>query len=313
MTPTCSKEHCYAPSDPCLMGEDNPTTCQFFHQGTIASADEHKMSTSPLPWGGNVFGVADLSYLASLNRPRVIGVIGPHNAGKTTLLAALYLLIFRGYGSESLRIARSLTFGGWEAIASNFRFGGKSLPTFPAHTTMREARTPGLLHLGFRSDVDTPNDLVITDAPGEWFRRWSVEEAASDAQGARWIAEKADAFLLVIDSAALNGPDHGQTLNSYNQILERLRKHRHQRPLRVVWTKSDVHIPVEISTRLADRIELLFPSSPVSHVSVKKLGEDTELQATYLGLIEWMLNPNISNPCIAPKTRTINDPFLSYR
>jgi Double-GTPase 2 len=295
------------------MGEDNPTTCQFFHQGATPPSDEQKTTSSPLPWGGNVFGLADLSYLASLNRPRVVGVIGPHNAGKTTLLAALYLLIFHGYGSERLRLIRSLTLGGWEAIASNLRFGGKNIPTFPAHTTMREARTPGLLHLGFRDASDTSHDLVITDAPGEWFRRWSVEEAASDAQGARWIAEKADAFLLVVDSAALTGPDSGQTLNSYNQILERFRKYRDERPLRVVWTKSDITIPNEIAKRLADRIDLLFPGAPLSHVSVKNLGEDPALQAAYLTLFVWMIDTDFPASQLGNRPRTTNDPFLFYR
>jgi len=272
MSALCSKEHCFAPEDPCLMGEDDHTSCAFFKaDGITEPTTEAPTITQPLPWGGNVFGLADLSYLASLARPKLVGIIGPHNAGKTTLLATIYLLLHRGNDVENSFFSRSFTLGGWEAIAANLRFDGKSWPTFPAHTTMREARVPGLLHLGFRNSDGALDDLVISDAPGEWFRRWAIDEGASDVQGARWVAEKSDGFIVVLDSGALAGNNSGPTLNTYQQMLERLKKHAHNRPIHFVWTKSDASVPQEISSRLRERLDAIFPNTPILSVSVKSL------------------------------------------
>lgn len=316
MPALCSKEHCFVLDDRCLMGEDDPKTCEFFNLETPNEASTEVAATTPaLPWGGNAFGLADLSYLASLSRPRLVGIIGPHNAGKTTLLATIYLLLHRGDGPIAATFSRSLTLGGWEAIATNLRFDGWSGPTFPAHTTMREARVPGLLHLGLRNRQTDGllNDLVISDAPGEWFRRWAINEAASDVQGARWIAEKSDGFIIVLDSGALSGSGSGATLNIYQQIFERVKKHAGQRPIHIVWTKSDIQMPAEIRARLQERLEAIFPDAPASSVSIKSLSEDESVRSKYMDLLKWMLSLNKASRGPIEKARRTNDPFLCYR
>jgi hypothetical protein len=69
------------------MGEDDPKACAFFKADQAVTTNYMvKELKAPLPWGGNVFGVADLSYLASIARPRLVGLVGPQNAGKTTFL-----------------------------------------------------------------------------------------------------------------------------------------------------------------------------------------------------------------------------------
>jgi hypothetical protein len=281
------------------MGEDDPKACAFFKADQAVTTNYMvKELKAPLPWGGNVFGVADLSYLASIARPRLVGLVGPQNAGNRV---------------PDFRFARSLTLGGWEAIASNLRFDGKNMPAFPAHTTMREGRVPGLLHLGFRTGDEPLNDVVVSDSPGEWFRRWAIDEMASDVVGARWVADKSDGFLIVLDSEALAGPNSGPTLNNYQQMLERLKKHARQRPVHIVWTKTDVIVPPDTRGRLESRLTALFPYATTSRVTVKGLDEDAALKKTYLNIVSWMLglNAETANPVSRP--RTLGDPFLIYR
>ncbi len=64
-------------------------------------------------------------------------------------------------------------------------------------------------------------DVLLTDAPGRWFSQWALYEEAPAAEGARWIARNADAFLVFADSGedawlereGLNEPRCGSSSN----------------------------------------------------------------------------------------------------
>ena len=59
-----------------------------------ASAEAKAPTTRPesdLPWSGAALGGADLSVITAFGRPRIVGLVGLENAGKTTILATLYL------------------------------------------------------------------------------------------------------------------------------------------------------------------------------------------------------------------------------
>lgn len=311
----CKREHCFAPEDRCLMGQDDPHDCTYFQTQALRSPDTVVPATaSSLPWSGNAFGIADLSYVASLTRPKVIGLIGPHSAGKTTLLATIYLLLQHGERPGTASLARSYTLGGWEAIAAGLRFNGQQAPSFPAHTSIREARMPGLLHLGFReAEAASMVDLAITDAPGEWFRRWAIDENAADVAGARWVAENSDAFIMTLDSAALAGTNSGTVLSAYQQLFERLKKHLRKRPLHIVWTKSDLSIPAEARQRLEDRIGAIFAEVPIKSVSVKTLDADTAARSQYISLLCWMLQEGTLEHVQERQRPHTSDPFLTLR
>ena len=311
----CKREHCFAPEDRCLMGQDDPHDCTNFQTQALRSSDAVVPPTaSSLPWSGNAFGVADLSYVASLTRPKVIGVIGPHSAGKTTLLATIYLLLQHGVRPGTASLARSYTLGGWEATAAGLRFNGQQAPSFPAHTSMREARMPGLLHLGFReAETASTVDLAITDAPGEWFRRWAIDEDAADVAGARWVADKSDAFIMTLDSAALAGTNSGTVLSAYQQLLERLKKHLRKRPLHIVWTKSDLPVPADARQRLEDRIGAIFPEAHTTSVSVKTLDIDLSARSQYISLLSWMLHKGTLEHVQERQRPHTSDPFLTLR
>lgn len=67
------------------------------------------------------------------------------DAGKTSLLAAFYLLIARGIRPDGVEFAGSVTLEGWENIAGSLRWTSASGPTFPPHTSTGGGRD-GMLH-----------------------------------------------------------------------------------------------------------------------------------------------------------------------
>ena len=169
------------------------------HDGTGAVAAEQAVAPEPvekssqgserhvrLPWTGNALGLLDVELVTACNRTSLIGVVGPYNSGKTTLLTLLYLLVQRGEQAPSASFAGSLSLKGWENLATNLRWErGKGGPQFPPHTARGAGRRPGLLHLALRDSGRVRRDFLLTDPPGEWFSLWAQKESSDGAEGAR--------------------------------------------------------------------------------------------------------------------------------
>ena len=245
-----------------------------------------------MPWSGGVLGLTDLGFVAGPNKPIVLAVMGPHNAGKTTLLGACYLLLGRGHRpNDKLRFSGSCSLAGWENVASPLRWKpGSAPPTFPPHTSSTTARIPGLLHLAFKHDRDHRTDYVITDAPGEWFRKWAVKREAPDAEGARWAAEHADAFVLVADRQALAGPEMGTARTGIRLLARRLADELRGRPVALVWTKSDVSVSEELEKAVRSAVLKAIPKAVEFAVSIMPNPNETENVQGFLDLLRWVLN-----------------------
>jgi hypothetical protein len=98
-----------------------------------------------LPWTGNSLGTGDTELATACNSTTMVGLVGPYNSGKTSLLALIYLLMQRGEQSSFAKFAASWSLTGWENLAANFRWGkGEAGPTFPPHTSRGAGRKPGL-------------------------------------------------------------------------------------------------------------------------------------------------------------------------
>ncbi len=120
-----AEQHCkQADCDPrtgCIFGELNPNNCEHRTEKTsngISAAGE----TSPMPWHSSVFGLTELQFVAARSRPILIGVVGAHNAGKTSFLTALYLMLFGGVRMPDKSFAGSFTLRAWEILANNLRY-----------------------------------------------------------------------------------------------------------------------------------------------------------------------------------------------
>ena len=220
----CSRETCFAPDTTCDLGHLDRSKCPAWKGQKAPAADEHTANDELLlPWSGSALGLVDLGFIAGRAKPIVVGIVGPENAGKTTLLAAWYLLLGRGLSrSESRRFAGSFSLAGWEAVAGALRWSPGNQPNFPPHTSSRGGRAPGLLHLVFRHGADRVKDYLLTDAPGLWFQKWAINRDAVEGAGAKWVAEHADVFLLIADREALSGSSMGSARGALQLLAQRL-------------------------------------------------------------------------------------------
>lgn len=315
----CMREICFAPDASCDLGFTNLSKCPNW-QGTTDTAEAATDDVSGevlLPWSGSALGLPGLGFVAGRAKPIVIGVVGPQNAGKTTLLAAVYLLLGRGLADPTGRLfAGSFSLLGWESVAGAMRWAPGQPPRFPAHTTSRGGRAPGLLHLTFRPEGGGhPVDYLFTDAPGEWFQKWALNAASPEGVGARWVSDYADAFLVVADREALSGREMGSARGSLQFIAKRLGAELRERPVALVWTKADVDLPEEMETAVRTAVISAMPDAVEHSVSVVgKEGTDPMLNkgTGVVELLQWAVDVRRSGVKLPPPESASDDPLFLY-
>lgn len=315
--PVCSYEACDAPLTACNLGKRDLEACTYWKGRVVEDTVEPEEHEPILPWAGGSLGQLDLDLVAARSSPHLIGLIGPHDAGKTTLLTVLYLLLWRGSKLDGRSFAGSYTLGGWESLANALRWQPGQPPTFPSHTSRNPDRIPGLLHLALRSEDSRLQDVLFTDAPGEWYETWAVTSSSSDAEGARWTVKRSTALALVVDSVALSGPERGRARLKIMTLVRRLGDSLcdDERPLAVVWSKSDSAVPASIREPLQDAFAAQLPRHREFSVSVYSPNAQEEPNtAPFLELFDWLLKertPGLSEPMVKPTDPS--DPFLAFR
>lgn len=312
----CARETCFVPDTGCDLGHTDLSKCLKWTGRTVGEPVEAEPGDEMLlPWSGSALGLADLGFIAGRTRPIVVGVAGPQNAGKTTLLGAWYLLLGRGAAHiEGRQFAGSYTLAGWEAVAGSLRWDPGQPPSFPPHTTSRSGRAPGLLHLSFRDAIQARStDFLLTDAPGEWFQKWAVNRDSTEGAGARWVADRADVLLLVADREALSGENMGSARGSLQLLARRLAAERRARPVALVWTKSDVEIAPQMEQAIRDAVLGPMPDAEEFSVSIVSGGPGMEGIGTGLvELLNWILKVRRPRVDLPSSSVTRNDPLFMY-
>jgi hypothetical protein len=284
--------------------------------GTAQAADgQHSERDLRLPWSGSATGTKDIYLVSASNRTSLLGVVGPFNSGKTTLLTSMYLLMARGEHLPDWRFAASTTLGGWGKLADNLRWT-EVPPRFPEHTSRGTGRRPGLLHLAIRGIDRARRDYLLTDPPGEWFSDWATKADHEGAEGARWIARCAERFLFLIDREALSGADRGKARDGYRELARRLADARRGRQVAVVWTKSDQAIPPAIEAALKECFARELPDHVEFNVRVRFGNEvRADVEAAWLALMRWAFAPQpMAGPDAVQEWRAnTRDHFLNYR
>jgi len=262
-----------------------------------------------VPWSGSALGLSDLISLTPRGRHILIGVLGAQDSGKTTLLIGAYLRLLQGRQFGDATFAGSRTLGALESLAAWVRFQDAAIkPAFPPHTQRGTGRVPGLLHFALRNRADEFRDILLTDAPGEWFSRWSVKDDAQDAEGARWIAENADAFLVVADCARLSGEDRGAARKDLRQLIERLGNHVGNRPVTLVWTKNDCQVSEDMKMTIQNTLRQNLPQA----IELATTIADSD---SFAAVVEQIVQQSWHSP-VASKIREpvlVFEPFLAFR
>lgn len=314
MSQRCSDPNCFAHlGEQCRFGELARSTCPHWSGDGTGEEEEAPSYASPeafrVPWSGSALGLSDLSALVPRGRTILVGLLGAHDAGKTTLLTGTYLALHRGHRLADARFAGSRTLGAWESLAAWTRFSDAARqPTFPPHTPRGTSRVPGLLHLVLRSPQDELRDVLLADAPGEWFTRWSLREDGDDAAGARWVVRHADSFLIFADCERLSGSERGQARSDTRHLIERLGNHVSVRPTVFVWAKSDHEPPGAIRNSLRNALKDHIPHAV--EVSTTTTEPTTLLDAVSMALNStWV--PARARAVSEP--RVTDEPFCAYR
>lgn len=291
------------------MGEINPKDCDYFESSDDPTSIGNSLD-SPTPWHGSVLGLADLQYVAARGRPRLIGLVGAQNAGKTTFLTSIYLKLFQGARVPGKTFAGSFSLRAWEELANNLRYPNETIPMFPRHTPNTEDRVPGLLHLAFRNQQDRVEDFLFTDAPGEWFSNWSQDRSGENARGARWIVHNSDTFLFFVDCADLAGEGIGTARNAITQLAQRLSDEVNGRQVLVLWSKVDIPVESDIRAQIMTRLDRFLPDARHFDITVHEDG----LVGIQSVATEVLGNVQYQNPRIAvTKTSHGNNPFFAFR
>jgi hypothetical protein len=308
----CSDPNCFAHlGEQCRDGEPAHSTCRYWSVGGTGEEASSDASTEAfrVPWSGSALGLADLSALVPRGRSVLVGVLGAHDAGKTTLLTGAYLALHRKHRLGGAQFAGSRTLGAWEALAAWTRFDDAARqPSFPPHTPRGTSRVPGLLHLALRDQQGALRDVLLADAPGEWFSRWSLREDGEDAAGARWVVRHADTFIIVADCERLSGSERGQARSDTRKLIERLGNHVAARPAVFVWAKSDHKPPGPILEALKKALRYHIPHAV-------EVSTTTTEPTTLLDAMSMSVGPAwipaaaraVSEPCVA------DGPFCTYR
>jgi hypothetical protein len=246
MAGKCSHEGCHDPdNDGCnIEGCSILTDCKYYGKGESKTEnfEQDDSVVFRIPWTGNSFGLSNLNYLTASSKPILIGITGVANAGKTAFLASLYCLLRHGHKIGEYSFTNSLTLTGWEDIAWFLSWKPNGDIQFPPHTTSNAGRVPGLLHLALKNEKGEKKDLIFTDAPGEWFDYWRNNVNSDNAQGAKWIHENCNAFLLFADNDELSGGNRGTAKQQITSVADRLFENIEDRPIGLIWSKSDISI-----------------------------------------------------------------------
>lgn len=165
---------------------------------------------TPAPWRGSYIKFGEFGDLCLRSTPRLIGIVGPHGAGKTSLLASFFLQIANGqYESLPFRFASSRSLLAFDQLVVRANQWSGDPETQILDHTSRDTGAQ-FLHLGLRpfssgtdSALDKRHiDILISDIAGESTTAWS-QQATGEAAETMAFIRHAQAILVLADASKL--------------------------------------------------------------------------------------------------------------
>lgn len=310
----CRKPKCHVADNlRCHEGNPNYDQCSFFNVDSLPASQMESVEqhNSLFSWTGFALGIDDVAKFATRSRVATVALIGASDAGKTSFLATLYLLLLSGQAIDGYKFAGSFTLGGWEILASKMRWSGHEPPSFPDHTPRGTARQPGLLHLALRDQTDRLCDVMFADAPGEWFELWAIDHFDPQAEGARWLERHADSVLMFLDSEKLSSPeDCGSTRFQSLKLLDRVFDSYSDRSMGIVWAKYDTFKKNQAIAAVEQDIERKKIEQNFNVISANHLESKGVIETSH-----WSIQQALEGRKVGAISIPIDgtNPFLSFR
>ncbi len=199
------------------------------------------------PWRGRHLHVQEAEELVRRSPARVISVLGPYDAGKTSLIASFFLQVANGQnGALPYRFASSRTLYGFQDLVDRAnRWSGQPDEQIVDHTPKDDGHQGGrFLHMGLRpiNDKDDRHiDVLLSDVTGEWIQSWS-ERVDVEAKRRLAFIPRSDGFIVVADSALLMSNAGMEMDSNIDQLIRRIVSAagpRKGRPLALIFSKFD--------------------------------------------------------------------------
>lgn len=197
-------------------------------------------STAPsgqaTPWSGESLSPTECWDVLARSQPTIVAVAGPHDAGKTSLLVALFLQIANGALSDfPYRFASSRSLLGFHRLAQRAaQWSGEASEAIVDHTPANQS-LGRFLHLGLRPAEradDRHLDVLLSDIPGEWFKTWS---SAPASELRVQFVRRAHAVLVVADASKAENRKYDAKIG---QLIERIIDARRQ--VALIFAKMDL-------------------------------------------------------------------------
>lgn len=320
---TCSRADCHAPDDLCPeLGSAEYPKCHFFSKADAAESPsktgKKSAAIKTIPWTGQWLRPEDLDLLGHRGTPKIIGLIGSSGAGKTTYLAMLYSLLFNGKRIHNWDFAGSYTLNGWELQAKTLQVQENGKVRNP-DATPSDKDFYSLYHLALRNGGFL-HDILFADSSGEVFSKWADNVNDPAAENARWIYEKAQAFLLFVDCEAII-KQRGRASRDIVQLAQQVKRGLRGRPVVIVWSKADVAERMRNDGKtVVESVERslydAFPGSVVLEISnYSKTDSDQLCHVNNIGVAKSVLD-QLAKPQplhISPTSIPTDDFFLLYR
>lgn len=270
MSRKCPKPDCIAPKGLCKeLTSPAYQQCPFWNQSEREEQpvkNTSKGSTTPLPWSGIALQPNEIELLSLRSTPKIIGIIGAADAGKTSYLGMLYTLLFNGKRFKEWKFAGSYTLIAWEMLAKFLQIKPNGKAEFPPPTSSNPDFY-SLYHLALRKE-NKFYDLLFADSSGEVFTQWAGNIHDSNAENARWIYQNSNAFIFFIDCEAIIN-EKGRAKTKIAQLAGQVAANLRDRPLVVAWSKADKlgEVLPNIKRAIERIIEQKFPKADIFQIS----------------------------------------------
>jgi hypothetical protein len=312
---TCANKDCrIAETGRCVEGLELPD-CPHYGRAVEDDTDDELTPAGIALIGANALRIGDVGRLLRAGDARLIAVVGPSDAGKTSLIASLYDL-FQAGPVAGAAFARSLTLHAFEQACHDARAASRRTTPDTARTPLGEVR---FYHLDIVTQPFARLTVALADRAGEEYRA-----AADDTAIPPTLPElmRADTITVLIDGKRLldAGARHnvrGDAIMTLQALVDSGAARTGQR-LAVVLTKLDLvegspqrdraltdfeGLAATLTQKFGATFDTIGPfkiaASPESTVVARGAGV-ADLFAFWLGAANWSQD---AAPVLAPSPR----------